>query len=125
MDCSEIAEMTGRNKIKLSNEDEFGDFGHTDSGIIAEKRVIAKRPNMYKVLLHNDDYTPQEFVVGILETIFSKNHADAIDIMLAVHEKGIGVCGLYPFEVAETKAAQVTEIAREQEHPLKCTVEKA
>lgn len=91
--------------------------------VITERKVSTKRPRMYKVLLHNDDFTPMEFVVEILERFFEKTHTDATEIMLNVHHKGIGVCGIYPYEIAETKVAQVLETAREQEHPLQCTLE--
>ncbi len=94
-------------------------------GVLTESKVRAKRPNLYKVLLHNDDFTPMEFVIMILEKFFGKKYEDATEIMLAVHNKGIGLCGVYPYEIAETKVAQVTESAQENEHPLQCTMEKA
>lgn len=104
----------------------------TDSGredtpageVVAEVQPKLKRPSLYKVLLLNDDYTPMDFVVQILENIFSKKRDEAIDIMLHVHHRGVGVCGVFTFEVAETKVAQVIEIARRNEHPLQCTMEK-
>lgn len=103
-----------------------GDEGDDAQGaVITEKRVKAQRPSLYKVLLHNDDYTPMDFVIDILEGVFHKTHAEATEIMLNVHHKGIGVCGLFPYEIAETKVAQVTELARENEHPLQCTMERA
>ena len=79
---------------------------------------------MYKVLLLNDDYTPMEFVVAVLERIFHKDHADATQIMLHVHQRGLGLCGVYPFDVAETKVTQVLDLAQRQQHPLQCTLEK-
>ena len=79
---------------------------------------------MYKVLLLNDDYTPMEFVVHILERIFHKSGGEATQIMLHVHQKGIGVCGVYTYEIAETKVNQVVDIARRNRHPLQCTMEK-
>ncbi len=82
-------------------------------------------PSMYKVLLHNDDYTTMEFVVDVLMRVFHKPLEEAISIMWNVHKKGLGVCGIYPFEVAETKVATVIRMARENGHPLKCTMEKA
>ena len=82
-------------------------------------------PKMYKVLLHNDDYTTMEFVVLVLMQVFRKSMEEATRIMLNVHERGIGVCGHYTFEVAETKVETVTRMARENGHPLKCTMEKA
>lgn len=79
---------------------------------------------MYRVLILNDDYTPMEFVVLILERFFSKSREQATRIMLHVHQKGVGVCGVYTYEVAETKVAQVMDLARRNEHPLQCTMEK-
>jgi len=84
-----------------------------------------REPSQYKVLLHNDDYTTMEFVVYALMQVFHKSVEEATQIMLNVHEKGIGVCGLYSFEIAETKVETVTRMARENGHPLKCTMEKA
>jgi ATP-dependent Clp protease adaptor protein ClpS len=82
-------------------------------------------PSMYKVLLHNDDYTTMEFVVQVLMLVFHKTIETATQIMLNVHQRGVGMCGLYTFEVAETKVESVTRMARENGHPLKCTMEKA
>lgn len=83
-----------------------------------------QRPPMYKVLLLNDDFTPMEFVVHVLERLFAMTHAQAIEVMLTVHRKGIAVVGVFSHEVAETKVAQVMELARRQQHPLQCTMEK-
>ena len=94
------------------------------TGVVTETRVKTKKPSMYRVLLLNDDYTPMEFVVFILEQFFNKNPEQATRIMLHVHQKGVGVCGVYTFEVAETKVAQVMDLARRNEHPLQCTMEK-
>jgi ATP-dependent Clp protease adaptor protein ClpS len=96
----------------------------TGTGIVAKTRPKTKKPSLYKVLLLNDDYTPMEFVVHILENIFSKSREDAIEVMLHVHRHGVGVCGLFTFEVAETKVTQVIEFARRHQHPLQCTMEK-
>jgi ATP-dependent Clp protease adaptor protein ClpS len=93
-------------------------------GTITKTEPKTKKPNLYKVLLLNDDYTPQEFVVWLLEAVFNKNREDATRIMLHVHQNGVGICGVYTFEVAETKVAQVLELARRNEHPLQCTMEK-
>ncbi|MCH1918913.1 ATP-dependent Clp protease adapter ClpS [Shewanella sp. A3A] len=82
-------------------------------------------PPMYKVMLFNDDYTPMDFVVEILQLFFNKNHQEATDIMLLVHHQGKAVCGLYPFGIAETKVAQVNQFARQHQHPLLCSLEKA
>jgi ATP-dependent Clp protease adaptor protein ClpS len=111
--------------IKNGTGDE-GDHGAGTSGaVITERRVQTRRPSLYRVLLHNDDFTPMEFVILILEKFFSKNHAEAHEIMLNVHTKGVGQCGIYPFDLAETKVALVMECARENEHPLQCSMEKA
>ena len=94
-----------------------------ESGLGLKERRKTKKPQLYKVLLHNDDYTTMEFVVYILMELFDKTNAEATQIMLYVHTKGIGVCGLYTYEVAETKVNQVLDCAREQGHPLLCTME--
>jgi len=108
-------------------EDEIPDHDndHAQSGVVTQKKVRTKTPSLYRVVLHNDDYTPMDFVVEVLERFFSKDHAAATQIMLNVHRKGVGICGVYPFEIAETKVAQVNEYARRQQHPLQCTMEKA
>ena len=97
---------------------------HDDLAVQEEKPKL-KRPPLYKVLLLNDDYTPMEFVVLILERFFSMSREKATQIMLNVHTQGVGVCGVYSRDVAETKVAQVNDFAKESEHPLKCTMEKA
>ena len=104
----------------------FGPDGDDDNGIrLATKtRVQTKKPSMYRVLILNDDYTPMEFVVLILERFFNKSREQATRIMLHVHQKGVGVCGVFTYEVAETKVAQVMDLARRNEHPLQCTMEK-
>ena len=94
------------------------------TGVVTKTRPKTKKPSLYKVLLLNDDYTPMEFVVHILERIFGKNRDEAVQIMLHVHRHGVGICGVFTFEVAETKVAQVIEFARRHEHPLQCTMEK-
>ena len=93
-------------------------------GLLLKPRPKTKKPAMYKVLLLNDDYTPMEFVVHVLERFFSKTQAEATEIMLHVHRRGVGVCGIYTFEVAETKVAQVMNFARASEQPLQCTMER-
>ncbi|MBF0248357.1 MAG: ATP-dependent Clp protease adapter ClpS [Alphaproteobacteria bacterium] len=87
-------------------------------------RAKTKKPSMYKVLMLNDDYTPMEFVIHVLESIFDKSYEDATTIMLHVHQKGVGVCGVYTYEIAETKAMLVMDLARRNQHPLQCTIEK-
>jgi ATP-dependent Clp protease adaptor protein ClpS len=96
----------------------------TDTGVLTRVKPKTKKPSLYKVLLLNDDYTPMEFVVFVLEQYFSKTREDAYTIMLHVHQKGVGVCGVYTFEVAETKVTQVMDAARQAGHPLQCTLEK-
>jgi ATP-dependent Clp protease adaptor protein ClpS len=96
-----------------------------DVDVITRAQPKTKKPTPYKVLLLNDDYTPMEFVVMVLETFFNKSHEDAWTIMMHVHQKGVGVCGVYTFEVAETKVAQVLDCAQENGHPLQCTLEPA
>jgi ATP-dependent Clp protease adaptor protein ClpS len=94
------------------------------SGLLLKPRPKTRKPNMYKVLLLNDDYTPMEFVVHILERFFNKNKQEATDIMLHVHRRGVGICGIFTYEIAETKVAQVMDFARASEQPLQCTMEK-
>lgn len=92
--------------------------------LVVKPRTRTQRPPMYKVLMLNDDFTPMEFVVHVLERLFNMTHAQAIEIMLTVHRKGLAVVGVFSHEVAETKVAQVMELARRQQHPLQCTMEK-
>ena len=94
-----------------------------DGPAVAETKPKLQRPKLYKVILLNDDYTPMEFVVIVLERFFRKRREDAVRIMLHVHQKGMGVCGVYTREVAETKVREVTEFSRENQHPLQCTME--
>ena len=101
-----------------------GDGENEESGVATKTRPKTKKPSMYRVLLLNDDYTPMEFVVDILEVVFNKSHEEAVTIMLHVHQNGVGVCGVFTYEVAETKVAQVLDAARRNQHPLQCTMEK-
>jgi len=103
------------------DDDNDNDSG---SGVITEKKTQLKKPSMFKVLLHNDDYTTMEFVVLVLKMVFLKSDLEANKIMMAVHQAGIGVAGVYTFEVAEAKANKVIELARENSYPLLCTVEE-
>jgi len=103
------------------NDDGKNGSGNTGTGIVTKTRP---KPSLYKVLLLNDDYTPMEFVVHILEKIFGKTREEAVDVMLHVHRHGVGICGIFTFEVAETKVAQVIEFSRRHQHPLQCTMEK-
>lgn len=95
-----------------------------ETGVITKTRPKTQRPPLYKVLLLNDDYTPMEFVVHVLERFFGMSHAQAFELMLTVHKKGVAVVGVFSFEVAETKVAQVMDFARRHQHPLQCTMEK-
>lgn len=95
-----------------------------DVNLATKTQVRTRKPSMYRVLILNDDYTPMEFVVLILERYFHKSREQATRIMLHVHQKGVGVCGVFTYEVAETKVAQVMDLARRGEHPLQCTMEK-
>jgi ATP-dependent Clp protease adaptor protein ClpS len=96
----------------------------SDTGVLTKPKAKTERPPLYKVLLLNDDYTPMEFVVHVLERFFGLTHAHAFEIMLTVHKKGVAVVGIFSFEVAETKVAQVMDFARRHQHPLQCTMEK-
>ena len=110
--------------LASADDDEGGTAGDPDIGLAtAEAKPELKRPPMYKVLLLNDDYTPMEFVVEVLESFFRMNREQATHVMLTVHTQGKGVCGIFTRDIAETKAAQVNQYARESEHPLLCEVE--
>jgi ATP-dependent Clp protease adaptor protein ClpS len=102
--------------------DKRDDYGDTD--VITETKPKTKRPPLYKVMLLNDDFTPMEFVVMVLERFFGVNQSQAFEIMLTVHEKGLAVVGVFSHEIAETKVAQVMDAARQNQHPLQCTMEK-
>jgi ATP-dependent Clp protease adaptor protein ClpS len=105
-----------------------GDRGRTGGDTVIERRTKeqakTKRPPLYKCILLNDDYTPMEFVVEVLKTIFHKQQAEATRIMLHIHQNGMGIAGVYPFEIAETKVKSVEELAQESQYPLKCVMEK-
>jgi ATP-dependent Clp protease adaptor protein ClpS len=117
----EFAEETVRRD--MSDNDKIG-RDDLQSGVVVKSKPKTKKPSLYKVLLLNDDYTPMEFVVHVLERFFSKSREEATRIMLHVHRRGVGVCGVYTYEVAETKVTQVIDFARRHEHPLQCTLEK-
>jgi ATP-dependent Clp protease adaptor protein ClpS len=99
--------------------------GDTEIGVVTKTRAKTAKPSMYRVLLMNDDYTPMEFVVLVLERYFHMSREKAAQIMLHVHQRGVGTCGVFTYEVAESKVNQVTEYARKNQHPLQCTMEKA
>ena len=101
-----------------------GDGRDGRTGALTLTRTKTKKPAMYKVLMLNDDYTPMEFVVDVLQNIFQKNREEATEVMLHVHQKGVGVCGVYTYEIAETKVTQTVDYARKNQHPLQCTLEK-
>jgi ATP-dependent Clp protease adaptor protein ClpS len=102
------------------------EIARPESGVVVEEaRPQVKKPPLYQVVLLNDDYTPMEFVVDVLEKFFGHNRTTATRIMLEVHTKGKGVCGVFTYEIAETKVAQVTTYSRDQQHPLMCTLEEA
>ena len=125
MASDEIARLAISAK-STDGDESGGDDG--SAGTVIQRRTKTqsktKRPSMFKVMLLNDDYTPMEFVVDLLKTVFHKPHAEATKIMLWVHQNGMGVAGVYPFEVAETKVRTVEELAREAQYPLKCVMEK-
>jgi ATP-dependent Clp protease adaptor protein ClpS len=102
-----------------------GDEDGTGLGVATRTRAKTKQPSLYKVLMLNDDYTPMEFVVLCLQRFFRMGLEDATRVMLHVHQKGVGVCGVFTYEVAETKVGQVMDFARQNQHPLQCTLEKA
>jgi ATP-dependent Clp protease adaptor protein ClpS len=106
----------------MADKDTPGRDGGT--GVLVESRTKTQRPPLYKVLILNDDYTPMEFVVLVLERFFGMTHAQAFELMLTVHKKGLAVVGIFTHEIAETKVVQVMDYARRHQHPLQCTLEK-
>ncbi len=114
------------NAPRMNEDDGHENQGedHNQTGLLIKTRPKTKKPSMYKVLLLNDDYTPMEFVVHILEKFFNKSRQEATDIMLHVHRRGVGLCGVYTYEIAETKVTQVMDFARANEQPLQCTLER-
>ena len=111
----------------MSDGDRRGGGTNTDNpntGVVVKARPKTRKPAMYKVLMLNDDYTPMEFVVHVVERFFNKSHEDAYQIMMHVHHNGVGECGVFTYEVAETKVTQVMDFARKHQHPLQCVMEK-
>jgi ATP-dependent Clp protease adaptor protein ClpS len=106
-----------------ANDDENGDGG-SKTGLVTKTRPKTKKPSLYRVLLLNDDFTPMEFVTHVLQKYFNKSREEAERVMLHVHQKGVGICGVYTYEVAETKVTQVMDFSRKNSHPLQCTMEK-
>ena len=119
-----IASHGPLSSIWMSDDSDHSDDNDYSTGIATRTRTRTKRPSMYRVVILNDDYTPMEFVVYILERFFNKSREEATQIMLHVHNHGVGVCGVFTFEVAETKVAQVLDLAQRNEHPLQCTMER-
>ena len=107
----------------MSSQQPIGGTG-TGTGVVLKTKPKTKKPSLYKVLMLNDDYTPMEFVVHVLERFFQKSREEATRIMLHVHHRGVGICGVFTYEVAETKVTQVMDFARQNQHPLQCTLEK-
>jgi len=118
--------LTAFSRPVLSGNGKSGDKKDFDneSGTATKVRTKVKRPSLYRVLLLNDDYTPMEFVIKILREIFNRNSEDAFRIMMHVHKNGVGECGVFPYEVAETKVTRVMDIAHKNQHPLQCVMEK-
>jgi ATP-dependent Clp protease adaptor protein ClpS len=108
----------------MANEPDENGGGRTGTVVVTKPKPQVKRPHLYRVLLLNDDYTPMEFVIHVLESFFHKSHEDATHIMLHVHHTGVGECGVFTYEVAETKVTQVMDFARKHQHPLQCVMEK-
>ncbi|WP_445242167.1 ATP-dependent Clp protease adapter ClpS [Methylovirgula sp. 4M-Z18] len=108
---------------KEPRKDGPGDVGH-GTAVITRTKTQTKKPSMYRVLLLNDDYTPMEFVIHILQKFFNKQAEEAARIMLHVHNQGVGECGVFTYEVAETKVTQVMDFSRKHQHPLQCIMEK-
>lgn len=100
------------------------DSGGTGTGLLTRPETKTKKPSMYKVLMLNDDYTPMEFVIEVLQSFFRLSSEKATEVMLHVHHRGVGICGVYPLDIAETKVSQVMSYARQNQHPLQCTLEK-
>ncbi len=108
----------------VAEKQQGGDLIGAGTAIVTQTKTKTQKPAMYRVLILNDDYTPMEFVTYVLERFFNKSRESALRIMLHVHQNGVGVCGVFTYEVAETKVAQVIETARRHQHPLQCTMEK-
>jgi len=104
--------------------DKEGGGGRSDADVIVKPKAKTEKPPLYKVLLLNDDFTPMEFVVLVLERFFGLNHGQSVELMLTVHKRGLAVVGVFSYEIAETKVTQVMDFARRHQHPLQCTMEK-
>jgi len=117
-------EVMPSDALRMQDGNEDGNGNGRGTAVITRTRTKTKKPSLYRVLLLNDDYTPMEFVVHVLERFFQKDREAATRIMLHVHNHGVGECGVFTFEVAETKVAQVMDFARQHQHPLQCVMEK-
>ena len=111
--------------MKLEEQNNNINLDVPQRGVLLNTQPKTKKPSLYKVILLNDDYTPMEFVIYIIEKLFNKNHEEATRIMLQVHQNGLGICGIYTYEVAETKSKAVINLAKSNQHPLQCTIEKS
>jgi ATP-dependent Clp protease adaptor protein ClpS len=127
-DMSAQADSRWTLRVRAGDDDDSrkgGSDGQDQLGIATKTRAKPKKPSQFKVLMLNDDYTPMEFVVIVLKRFFQMDMEQATRVMLHVHQKGVGVCGIFPYEIAETKVNQVMDFARQNQHPLQCTLEKA
>jgi ATP-dependent Clp protease adaptor protein ClpS len=122
--CGPAPRLRLKDGLAMSDGDKRGNGETPTTGVVVKARPKTRKPAMYKVLMLNDDYTPMEFVVHVLERFFQKTRDEATRIMLHVHRRGVGVCGVFTYEVAETKVTQVMDLARQNQHPLQCTIEK-
>ena len=117
--------LTATASVVRMQSDGDGNEAGRGTAVITRTKTKTKKPSLYRVLILNDDYTPMEFVVLVLQKLFSMSIEDATRVMLQVHQQGVAVCGVFTYEVAETKVTQVIDFARENQHPLQCTLEKA
>jgi len=131
-DSTRLSPLRGpdRRIVRLAGDDDTKRPGRNPEddgqvGLATKTRTKPKKPSQFKVLMLNDDYTPMEFVVMVLKRFFHMDLEQATRVMLHVHQKGVGVCGIFPYEIAETKVNQVMDFARQNQHPLQCTLEKA
>jgi ATP-dependent Clp protease adaptor protein ClpS len=124
LSSASVALRAGAPRMADDDRKKKGDPGGPGTAVITKTKTQTKRPNLYRVLILNDDYTPMEFVTHVLERFFGKDHEAATRIMLHVHHHGLGECGVYTYEVAETKVTQVMDFARKHQHPLQCVMEK-
>lgn len=121
---SDLTKFDTRERMMADDERRRRGDNAPGTAVITRTKPQVKRPSLYRVLLLNDDYTPMEFVVHVLEHFFAKNREEATQVMLHVHQHGVGECGVYTYEVAETKVTQVMDFARKHQHPLQCVMEK-